>query len=69
MSDEPKKQRVFSITISGFDPARFKAPSAGAARYAAFKAWKEAGYGRGWSFGDFLHNCTTLHMGRAPEAS
>ena len=69
MSDEPNKQRVFSITVSGFDAARFKARSAGAARYAAFKAWKEAGYGNGWSCVDFLRNCTTQHMGRTPEAS
>lgn len=56
-------ERRYSITIVDFPPASFIAKSASAARYKAWKAWTEAGYGRGWKFRDFLRNVTTYHMG------
>jgi hypothetical protein len=47
-----------------------KAETASKARYAAFKAWREAGYGqRGYPdygtvpFADFLKRVRTLHCG------
>lgn len=59
-----KTVRRYSITVDGFDAAIFDAPSAGAARYRCWRAWREAGYGHGYTFRDFLGCVTTLCLGR-----
>jgi hypothetical protein len=51
--------RVYSITVDGFDPVRFWASSASAARYQAFKALREAGYR--YEFRDFPVLCSNEH--------
>lgn len=56
----------YSITIRGWEPETFIAETAGKAKYRAFLAFKDAG-GHRWSFADFLHNISILHMGRAIE--
>jgi hypothetical protein len=60
-----RPMRRYSVTIDGFDPVTYIARSAGAARYRCWKAWTDAGYGRGWTFRDFVKNATTLHHGPA----
>ena len=60
--------RRYSIIVDGFDGVTFVASSAGAARYAAWKAFRDAGYGHRWSFSDFLRATTTLHMGASSSS-
>lgn len=56
----------YYIEVRGFDGHVVEAETASKARYADFKAWKEAGYGRRYSFGEFLKTQieTFLHLGR-----
>jgi hypothetical protein len=61
----------YSVHVDGFDPYVYVAASASKARYRAYKAWREAGYGRRWpghtSFGEFLGRVScTLHLGSTP---
>lgn len=65
------RDRLYSVYVDGFDPVLFVAKSASAARYAAFKAYREAGYGDRWdsrgAFREFLRRVTqTLHLGPVP---
>lgn len=61
---QPKKTaRLYSITIAGYDAEKFTAPTASAARYKAFKAFRDAGYRI--EFRDFLTSTTTRHLGVA----
>ena len=63
MADTLKRYWIARV---GFDGHEVTAPSAGAARYSTYRAWREAGYGRSVSFGDFLKRIETFHhLGRA----
>lgn len=70
-----KVVKRYFIQIRGFDGRHVTAESAGAARYAEYKAWREAGYDRSRlhgniDFGQFLkeHVETFHHLGRAALA-
>jgi hypothetical protein len=70
MSETAEKR--YSVYVRGFDdPYQCAAASPSKARYSAFLAYREAGYGRHWSkgetFRDFLSRVTqTLHFGPTP---
>jgi hypothetical protein len=61
MPDRCKRPRRYAVRIEGFDAEYLTAASAGAARYATFKAYREAGYRA--TFRDFLRKTTTLCLG------
>ena len=58
---------AFRVEVCGFSPEWFRAPSIGAARYAAYRAFRDAGHR--WDFLKFLVNVSVCrdanHMGRA----
>jgi hypothetical protein len=64
-ADKPLKR--YSIQVRGFDACMVEAKTAGAARWKNYVAWRDAGYGRHVSFGDFLKSEieTFYHHGRA----
>lgn len=55
--------RRYVVKVDGFEGVEFRARSASAARYAAFRAIREAGYR--YTFPDFLRRVSVLHMGAA----
>lgn len=61
-----KPLKRYYIQVKGFDGHFVEAETAGKAKYAEFKAWKEAGYGRHWNFTSFFSSAieTFHHHGR-----
>lgn len=60
--------KQYWIEVRGFEGHMVAARSAGAARYADYRAYVDAGYGRDISFRDFLGRIEAFHHhGPAPS--